>query len=425
MTRPSDAELATLLSQTYEVGQTMTVAFKEGEGYTLQTNAQARAVVQHDRDSSSSEAELDTLSSTFGPALLSKERHATLQSDAGQLGSASLSARPRFEVMTALGRGSFGEVWQARDSDIGRAVALKHFLGTKEQATQSCIEELRFTGRLDHHGIPTVYQVGLTERGSPYITMQLLEGEPLQALINRLKKGDAETHKAYNFHRRVDLIIQLLRIIDVAHKSGVLHRDIKPENIFVNPAGEVTLLDWGIAAELKDVREGPNAICGTPVYMAPEQAKGEGLSEATDLYSAGAVAYELLSLTIAAPTEGTVWDILSAIPTYQPPTIYLIQHPAQGACPIEFRDPVMRSIRRRPEERYQDASEMIMDLQRALSGDLRSNCAGSLLKKGIFQLNVLLNRHPYGGATLLYTLLLFFVMGLVSIGMTVYSFIIS
>ena len=421
MTRPSDAELATLLSQTYDVSQTMTVAFKEGEGYTLQANTQAKTVVQQERISNQTSAELETLSSTFGPALLAQEGQATLKTNVSQLGSAALSARPRFEVEGTLGRGSFGEVWQARDADIGRPVALKHFLGTKEQAIQSCVEELRFTGRLDHHGIPTIYQVGLTERGSPYITMQLLKGEPLQALINRLKEGDTETHRAYNFHRRVDLIIQLLRIVDVAHKSGVLHRDIKPENIFINPAGEVTLLDWGIAAELEDVREGPNAICGTPVYMAPEQAKGEGLNEATDLFSIGAVAYELLSLTTAAPTEGTVWDILNAIPTYQPPTIYLIQHPAQGACPIEFRDPVMRSIQRRPEERYQDASEMIRDLQGALSGDLRSICIGSALKKGIFNLNVLLNRHPYGGMVLLYALLFVFMLGLVSIGTLIFT----
>jgi len=413
------AELKTLLEDSTALQQTLSVSYHEEGGYTLSTiPSQPQQVSTH--SSAITPQDHKTLSQTFGPSVIPRVHSRANRALDDEFGASELNTLPRYHVKTELGVGSFGEVWEAIDHDIGRPVALKRFKGTPEEALKACAEELRFSGRLDHQGIPTIYQVSTTEDGSPYIVMRLLEGQSLQSLIQKLRDGDPETHQRFNFHRRGDLILQLLRIVSVAHQRGVLHRDIKPDNIFVSPLGEVSLLDWGIASELDEVREGPNLVCGTPIYMAPEQARGEGLSEATDLFAVGAVAYELLCLSHAAPYGSNVWELLNQIPQHKPPTLNFVYHPAQGHCPVEYTPVIMRSLNRQMAERYQSAEAFIKKLQCAQDGSFSAVCPTTLIKNRTLKALHLLDRYPRLGPITAYV---FMLSAIVLIGLGIKSLI--
>ena len=330
----------------------------------------------------------------------------------------SLSGDERFNVNTSIGEGTYGRVWHVIDRDLKRSVAIKTFKGPTNDAQSICEEEVKFVGRLDHPSIPTVYDMGVTDEGQPFLMMELLEGEGLDIIINRLRSGDAFTHQRYSFVKRADIIIQLLRVLVKSHEVDVLHRDIKPENILISSDGHLSLIDWGCAVELCDVKE-RSQVCGTPLFMAPEQILGTGLSAASDLFSVGAVAYELFCLRPPAPTEGTIHDVLRAVLTHEPDQVDQIHHPAQGYVPSEFYVTIMRALRRKPLERPQSAQEMMIMLQRALDGHIDIVCPRTRIKSTLARFSRWIDRDPYKSVPYFYLTLVFIIALLVAIGVMI------
>jgi serine/threonine protein kinase len=201
-----------------------------------------------------------------------------------------------YEILDAIGKGGMGEVWKARDTNLGREVAIKtlppEFVRNPEHLARFR-REARAASALNHPNICTVYDLGEHD-GQPFIVMELLQGETLR---ERLERGPLPIDEV------LDLSMQLADALDAAHSAGILHRDIKPANIFISGRGAAKLLDFGLA---RDQAAAPDAaptvdvtavgtVMGTVSYMSPEQARGERLDARSDLFSLGVVFYEMLT----------------------------------------------------------------------------------------------------------------------------------
>jgi len=177
----------------------------------------------------------------------------------------------RYEIIKELGRGAMGLVYQAHDPEIDRLIALKVLREdrlTSAAFVQRFLKEARAIGRLSHPRIVTVYDVG-QDHGTIYIAMELLQGEPLNALLEKKKFSPEEI---------TNLGIQVAETLDYAHQKGIVHRDIKPSNILVQPDGQIKITDFGIA-HIEDpeasIQTQAGEILGTPAYMSPEQVRGQ------------------------------------------------------------------------------------------------------------------------------------------------------
>jgi serine/threonine protein kinase len=281
----------------------------------------------------------------------------------------------RYMGQKKLGEGNFGIVWEAVDQDIGRNVAIKTFKFDAEQGKRALMEEIKVAGHLEHPGIPPIYDIGLDCEGRYYFIMKYLQGEPLSDIINKLRNGDPQTHERFPFERRVDLIIQLLRIIKASHQAQMLHRDIKPDNMIIGPSDELMLIDWGIALNLKE-SNGEGTISGTPLYMAPEQAMMKGLSEQSDLYSVGAVFYELMTLQVPIPLQGvkSLHEVIEKIVKHIPVSPDTIAHPHQSFMPVQYREVINKAIQKNPLDRFANADDMLKELKESNQGHINVVC---------------------------------------------------
>ena len=212
----------------------------------------------------------------------------------------------RYEILNELGRGAMGVVYRARDTKIGREVAIKT-IKLAEQGDESETERLRerlfreaqSAGRLSHPGIVTIYDVA-EESGLAYITMEFVDGETLQAMMD---SGRAEEPEFI-----ADILRQTAAALDYAHSKEIVHRDVKPANIMVTPDGTVKITDFGIARISSSKLTQTGTVMGTPSYMSPEQVRGDPISGASDQFSLGVITYELL--TDEKPFSG---DSLTAV----------------------------------------------------------------------------------------------------------------
>ena len=210
----------------------------------------------------------------------------------------------RYTDQGQLGVGGMGEVRRVFDKKLQRTVAMKvlhRALAAKPRAAARFIEEAQTAAMLQHPGILPIYDIGRLPDGVPYFTMKEMRGQTLRAML----RTDA------SLRRLVEVLHRAAEAVGYAHGLGVVHRDLKPENIMVGAAGEVRVVDWGIArrvgehdtpgvsARPRDVR---TTLAGTPAYMAPEQARGETVTAASDAWALGAMLYELL--TGSHPDEG-------------------------------------------------------------------------------------------------------------------------
>lgn len=316
---------------------------------------------------------------SFGPSIFSKLALNPRSTD-------SSAERERFEVTSRLGSGAFGDVFGAQDHDLNRRVALKQFKGESNQALASCHNELRFVGRLEHPSVPPVYQASLTQEGTPYIVMKQLEGESLEHIISKLQAGDPQTHAQYPFYKRIELVIQLLRVVSNAHQSKVLHRDIKPENVMIGQYGELYLMDWGIAEDFEQAQKNP-ILCGTPFYMSPEQAQAMPLQPASDVYSIGVLAYELMCLKRPTPDVKSLRELIEVLPTHKAKRIDWVFHASQGYISSEFVMPIMKALEPQVSERYHSATAMLDELEIALKGEFKVVCPRTHIKSLSIRLN--------------------------------------
>ena len=242
------------------------------------------------------------------------------QSSGGHDETSGQEAFGRYQIRQRLGSGGFAEVFRAFDPELAREVALKVLLphiAADQGFVERFLQEMRFAAGLTHPNIVPIYDVGRSSLGRPFFTMSLLGGEDLAARLRQ--RGPMPPEEALR------ILSPLASALDYLAEQGLVHRDLKPANIFLGPRGEVTLIDFGIArmaAALTHLTQTGNVL-GTPQYMAPEQIRGRELSPATDRYTLGLVAYELLSGR--PPFSGDTAQVLYAQVNEQPPPLGQVQ----------------------------------------------------------------------------------------------------
>jgi Tol biopolymer transport system component len=275
-----------------------------------------------------------------------------------------------YEILSPLGAGGMGEVYRAMDPRLSREVALKVLpenLGSDPDRIRRFEQEARAAGKLNHPNVTAVYDVGNdAERGVLYIVSELLEGETLRA---RMAGGALPVRKALDYAR------QIAAGLAAAHGKGILHRDLKPENIFVTNEGRVKILDLGLAkltqndaspdaTSLPTATAGtePGVVLGTLAYMSPEQVRGRATDARSDIFSFGAVLYEMLSGRRAFHRDSAA-DTISAILKEEPPELSATN---QSVSPGLDRV-VRHCLEKNPEERFHSAHDLAFDLE-SLSG---------------------------------------------------------
>ena len=258
----------------------------------------------------------------------------------------------RYEILSLLGRGGMGVLYKAKDPTLDREVALKMMLvdfsfdGTARERFE---REAKAVARLQHANVVTIHELGQHE-GAPYIVMELLSGEDLEAVLRRPEPPPLST--------KLEIVAQLCEGLSYAHEQGIVHRDIKPANVRVLEDGTVKILDFGIAKFAQSSMTQSGAIMGTAHYMAPEQIMGNPLDGRADLFSVGVLLHELLSGK--KPFAG---DSPTAV-------VYQIVHgeaPSVGdvvsGLPEGLNEVVTRALKKDPNERYNSASDMASDLR--------------------------------------------------------------
>jgi serine/threonine protein kinase len=330
--------------------------------------------------------------------------------------------RTRYQTERVLGEGGMGTVDLARDHDIDRRIAIKRLRPelAGPHGVARFTEEVRTVAQLEHPNIVPVHDVGLDEQGY-FLVMKYVEGETLERIIERLAEGDPEAHRRYTFEVRVQVFISLLRALAYAHDRGIIHRDLKPANVMVGPYGEVVLMDWGIARPIDgddlppaDAEDGAPTddgdtrkrlvqtqgaeLVGTPMYMSPEQARGEhDLDARSDLYSASVLFHELMTLGHYLHDRRTVPAVLVGVLEHElpgPMDIAAYSHRTQGPPPAEYVHFVRRGMAKDPAARWSSAHEMIAQLEAALEGRVHVQCPVTMSKRMTREMGRFVDRHP-------------------------------
>ena len=276
-----------------------------------------------------------------------------------------------YQIVELLGAGGMGQVYRAHDSRLKRDVALKILPGdlcTDPDRRARFEREARAAGQLNHPNILAVFDVG-ADNGTPYIVSELLEGETLG---ERLRKNPIPARKALEYAALA------ARGLGAAHDKGIVHRDIKPGNIFICADGQIKILDFGLArlaprenAESGDTvsfseRTAPGVVLGTAAYMSPEQACARPVDARSDIFSLGAVLYEMLSRQRAFSGESYA-DLISSVLKDNPPPLPISAKSLPGIERV-----VLRCLEKSPSERFQSARDLAFQLEAMSTSDSES-----------------------------------------------------
>lgn len=261
-----------------------------------------------------------------------------------------------YRILEEIGSGGMGVVYKARDDKLERLVALKFLpyeLTRDDTAKTRLLREAQAISALQHHNICTIHAIDQSDDGRMFICMDYYEGETLK---DRIARGPLSAEDA------IDVVVQIARGLDEAHRRGIVHRDVKPANVVITKQGVVKILDFGLAkltGQAKLTKTG--STVGTVAYMSPEQVRGEDTDQRSDIFSLGVVFHELL--TGASPFAAE----------HEPAVMHKILHVAppplrsSGVHRAAQLEPVLgRMLAKEPELRYRNVGEVIDDLQRVL-----------------------------------------------------------
>ena len=291
-----------------------------------------------------------------------------------------------YEIQSLLGAGGMGEVYRAHDSRLNRTVAIKVLPATfsaDRDRLQRFAQEARAAAALNHPNILSIFDIG-EEQGAPYVVSELLEGETLR---ERLRNGPLP------IRRVVDYSLQVARGLAVAHDKGIVHRDLKPENLFLTSDNRVKILDFGLAkltgpetnsdsgeAPTMQVATEAGVVMGTAGYMSPEQVRGKPADHRSDLFSFGAILYEMISGKRAFHGE-TPADTMSAILKEEAPEL---SETARNVPPGLERI-VRHCLEKHPAQRFQSAGDLAFDLEALtdVSAATRSGAQAAVQQAGV------------------------------------------
>ncbi|MGD1148137.1 MAG: protein kinase [Thermoanaerobaculaceae bacterium] len=269
-----------------------------------------------------------------------------------------------YEIVAAIGAGGMGEVYRAKDTRLGRDVAIKVLppeFASDPERLRRFEQEARAVAALSHPNILALFDVG-THEGSPYLVTELLEGETLR---ERLQAGPLTPRKA------IEVGAEIAQGLAAAHEKGIVHRDLKPGNVFITKDGQVKILDFGLAklapprspeerAKATTVLEATDAgtVLGTVAYMSPEQVRGQTVDHRTDIFSFGCVLYEMLSGKRAFQKDSAP-ETMAAILKEEPPDLAEIG----TAIPPGLARIVRHCLEKEPSSRFQSARDVSFDLE--------------------------------------------------------------
>ncbi len=321
---------------------------------------------------------------------------------------AAVDTATRYQMGEELARGGMGAILLALDVNIRRQVAIKRLLNAGEVDTGTVlrfVEEAQVTGQLEHPSIVPVYDLGLDQNGQVYYSMKKIVGDNLRDVLGAIRAKDAHYLETWPLPKLLRVFLQVCDAVAFAHSKGVIHRDLKPENIMLGAYGEVLVLDWGIAkvkgmpdrgfqdeeAFVSSIRHDDGqselvtlagSICGSPQYMAPEQAAGQTdqISESTDIFALGAILYEILALR-PPYTGSTLYEVLGKAETVQLVDLRQISgvksaeetfperpHFADGKIPDSLAAVAMKAMQKSPSLRYRQVAELNTDIEAYLNG---------------------------------------------------------
>jgi serine/threonine-protein kinase len=264
-----------------------------------------------------------------------------------------------YEIASTIGKGGMGQVYRARDTRLGREVAIKVLLEIRGSATSHArfFREARAAGALNHPNIVAIYDIGATE-DSPYIVMELVTGESLRA---RLRQGP------FSIGRTLVIASQMADGLECAHQAGFVHRDLKPDNIMLTQNDHVKILDFGLAKETplpgdddaETMLTMAGTVVGTPGYMSPEQARGQVVGQESDQFSLGLIVYEMLC-GMQPFRRGSMAETMAAVIANEPPAL-------PASVPPRLSAIVLRTLAKNPLLRYPSCHELKAALANALA----------------------------------------------------------
>ncbi|HEX9163185.1 MAG TPA: serine/threonine-protein kinase, partial [Thermoanaerobaculia bacterium] len=264
-----------------------------------------------------------------------------------------------YRLAGLIGEGGMGAVYRARDTRLGRDVAIKILTNVTLSDRERLVrfeQEARATGMLNHPNLLTIYDVGNAD-GTPYLVSELLQGENLR---DRLNRGPLPPRKA------AEIALLIAHGLGAAHEKGIVHRDLKPENIFLTRDGRVKILDFGIAkltavgrdASFKQAATEPGMVMGTVGYMSPEQVRGEEVDPRTDIFALGTILYEMLSGQRAFKRNSAI-ETLGSILKDDPPDLLQVN----PGIPTALDRLVRRCLEKDREQRFQSARDLAFNLE--------------------------------------------------------------
>ncbi len=275
-----------------------------------------------------------------------------------------------YEIESEIARGGMGVVYRARQLSLNRTVALKMILSghiADKQQVQRFKLEAEAVANLDHPGIVPIYDIG-EHNGQHYFCMKLIEGKTLGELAGKLQRDRSQS---------IDLVAQVSDAVHHAHQRGILHRDLKPGNILVEASGQPIVMDFGLArntARDQDLTQ-TGAIVGTPGFMSPEQAAGDSVTTATDIYSLGAILYQLVCGRPPHQGESVMKTVLSVMHDEPPRPTSLDSH-----IPTDLELIILKCLNKVPNQRYSSAAALATDLRAHLANEPVSVRSPSILE---------------------------------------------